>query len=157
MRTHRWPYGPCFPKALCLHCPLRIVHTTHCKEAWNLSTAPFHSLYFRFSHLSLSLYGFRDHPRMPSNYGCYQISNRLSLNSVYYQKTPWIIIKMYEKSGNFDKTQDVWEKKVVYFIYNTQLLIDCWHPIEFFKGLLKLSKVSNLTFQFYWKKHSVAK
>ena len=82
------------------------VDMTHCKEAWNLSTAPFHSLYFRFSHISLSLYGFRDHPRMPSNYGCYQISNRLSLNSVYYQKTPWIIIKMHEKSGNFDKTQN---------------------------------------------------
>ena len=74
---------------------------THCMEAWNLSTAPFHSLYFRFSHISLSLYGFRDHPRMPSNYGCYQISNRLSLNSVYYQKTPWIIIKMYEKKWEF--------------------------------------------------------
>ena len=79
---------------------------THCKEAMNLSTAPFHGLYFRFYHISLSPYGFRDHLRMPSDIGCYHNSNRLGLNSFYYQKTPRIIIKIYEKSGNFDKIQN---------------------------------------------------
>ena len=61
---------------------------THCKEAWNLSTAPFHGLYFRFSHIYLSPYGFCDHLRMPSDSGCYHTSNRLGLNSIYYQKSP---------------------------------------------------------------------
>ena len=79
---------------------------THCKEARNLNTAPFHGLYLQFSHISLSLYGFRDHPRMPSDSGCYKISNRLGLKRAYYQKTPRIVIEIDKKSGNFDKTQN---------------------------------------------------
>ena len=79
---------------------------THCKEARNLNTAPFHGLYLRFSHISLSLYGFRDHPRMPSDSGCYKISNRLGLKRAYYQKTSRIVIEIDKKSGNFDKTQN---------------------------------------------------
>ena len=73
---------------------LREYVMTHCKEAKNLSTAPFHGLYFRFSTISMSLYGFHDHPRIRSDPSCYQIGNRLGLRRAYYKKTPWIIIKI---------------------------------------------------------------
>ena len=76
---------------------------THCKKAWNLCTALFHGLYFQISYFSLGLYGFRDHPKIQSDTGGYQINSRLGFRDAYYPKPPQKIIKIDEKKWEFGK------------------------------------------------------
>ena len=82
------------------HCIVR-VDMTHCKEARNLCTAQFHNLYFQISCMSLGLYGFGDHPRIPSDFGGYQMTSRLGLRGAYYQKPSQNLIKIDEKKWEF--------------------------------------------------------
>ena len=74
---------------------------THCKEPRNLRPALFHGHYFQISYFSLGLYGFRDHPRIQSDAGGYQINSRLGLRGAYYPKPPQKIIKIDEKKWEF--------------------------------------------------------
>ena len=91
-------------------CPCRVdsflnasshLYKTHCKEPRNLRPALFHGHYFQISYFFWGLYGFRDHSRIQSDVGGYQINSRLGLRGAYYPKPPQKIIKIDEKKWEF--------------------------------------------------------